>query len=237
MRKINSLLAIVATAALTLLPLSATAAAESAVPTISVQGEGTASAAPDVATVRIGVSTHASDANQAQSENAQISAQVNKAIRALGIGEKDIQTNNYSFYPTYATQNGHRGKIDGYTVNNSVVVTVRNITLTGQVIDAGLQAGANEVSSLDFSVSNQSLIRRDAIIAAVNDAREKAEVIAKALGKHIVGVQNVSENVGFAGARHYNGAMLMSAKAADTSIEAGSLELNATVHIDFILGN
>lgn len=237
MFKVKNVLLALATLAVATLATPVPVSADTSVPTLSVQGEGVANATPDIATITIGVTTHAGDANQAQSENAATSAQVNKAIRALGISEKDIQSSNYSFYPTYKTENGHRSAIDGYTVNNSVVVTVRNISITGQVIDAGLSAGANEISSLDFSVSNQSLVRKEALIAAVNDARDKADVIAKALGKHIVGIQNVSESTGLAGARHFSNAMLLSAKAADTSIEAGTLALNATVHIDFILGN
>ena len=215
------------------------ASAESIVPTLSVMGEGTAYSTPDMAKITVGVTTHSSDANTAQNTNAATSDKVYKAIRALGISEKDIQTNNYNFYPTYQNENGRSSRINGYTVNNSITVTVRNIDLTGKVIDTALNAGANEVSSLDFSLSNQSLIRKEAMLSAINDARDKAEIIAKGLGKHIVGIKNVSESTGYIGSHRYNEAALFSAKMAnaDTNIEAGTLSLKATVNIDFILGN
>lgn len=213
--------------------------AESTVPTLSVTGEGTAYSAPDMAKITVGVTTHASDANTAQNTNAATSDKVYKAIRALGISEKDIQTNNYNFYPTYQNENGRSSRINGYTVNNSITVVVRNIDLTGKVIDASLNAGANEVNSLDFSLSNQSLIRKEATLSAINNARDKAEIIAKGLGRHIVGIKNVSESTGYIGSRRYNNAAIFSAKMAnaDTNIEAGTLSLKATVNIDFILGN
>lgn len=213
--------------------------AESIVPTLSVMGEGTAYSTPDMAKITVGVTTHSSDANTAQNTNAATSDKVYKAIRALGINEKDIQTNNYNFYPTYQNENGRSSRINGYTINNSITVTVRNIDLTGKVIDTALNAGANEVSSLDFSLSNQSLIRKEAMLSAINDARDKAEIIAKGLGKHIVGIKNVSESTGYIGSHRYNNTALFSAKMAnaDTNIEAGTLSLKATVNIDFVLGN
>lgn len=216
---------------------AAAAPAQDNLPLLSVDGEGIGTAAPDRATVTIGVTSHASDAGKAQNDNAWTSEQVNKAIKALGVDSKDIQTNNYSFHPTYRTVDNHRNEIDGYTVNNSIVVIVRDINLVGKVIDSSLRAGANEVSSLDFSASNTQAVRKEALTNAVKDAREKADILAKGLGKHITGIRNISENTGYLETRRYGNAVLTSAKMADTTIEAGSLSLTARVHIDFVLSD
>ena len=207
-------------------------------PTLSVDGQGTGTAAPDMATVTIGVTTQGKDAAKAQNDNAWVSNQIQAAVRGLGIAEKDIQTRNYSFYPNYSTEKDHRNEVTGYTVNNSVIVVVRDIKLTGKVIDAALNNGANEINSLDFSTSDTKAVRKVALLNAVQDARDKADIIAKGLGKRIVGIQNVSESTGYIETRRFGGNMLMAAaKDAATPIAPGSLSLTANVHVDFILSD
>ena len=207
-------------------------------PTVSVDGQGTGTAAPDMATVTIGVTTQGKDAAKAQNDNAWVSNQIQAAVRGLGIEEKDIQTRNYSFYPNYSTDKDHRNEVTGYTVNNSVIVVVRDIKLTGKVIDAALSNGANEINSLDFSASDTKAVREVALLNAIQDARDKADIIAKGLGKRIVGIQNVSESTGYIETRRFGGNMLMAvAKDAATPIAPGSLSLAANVHIDFILSD
>ncbi|WP_337517189.1 SIMPL domain-containing protein [Mitsuokella jalaludinii] len=207
-------------------------------PTLSVDGQGTGTAAPDIATVTIGVTTQGKDAAKAQNDNAWVSNQIQAAVRGLGIEEKDIQTRNYSFYPNYSTDKDHRNEVTGYTVNNSVIVVVRDIKLTGKVIDAALSNGANEINSLDFSASDTKAVREVALLNAIQDARDKADIIAKGLGKRIVGIQNVSESTGYIETRRFGGNMLMAvAKDAATPIAPGSLSLTANVHIDFILSD
>lgn len=207
-------------------------------PTLSVDGQGTGTAAPDMATVTIGVTTQGKDAAKAQNDNAWVSNQIQAAVRSLGIAEKDIQTRNYSFYPNYSTDKDRRNEVTGYTVNNSVIVVVRDIKLTGKVIDAALNNGANEINSLDFSASDTKAVRKVALLNAVQDARDKADIIAKGLGKRIVGIQNVSESTGYIETRRFGANMLMAdAKSAATPIAPGSLSLTANVHVDFILGD
>jgi len=207
-------------------------------PTLSVDGQGTGTATPDMATVTIGVTTQGKDAAKAQNDNAWVSNHIQAAVRGLGIAEKDIQTRNYSFYPNYSTDKDRRNEVTGYTVNNSVIVVVRDIKLTGKVIDAALNNGANEINSLDFSASDTKAVRKVALLNAVQDARDKADIIAKGLGKRIVGIQNVSESTGYIETRRFGGNMLMAvAKDAATPIAPGSLSLTANVHIDFILSD
>lgn len=219
----------------------AEAAQEQQIPTLSVDGEGTASAVPDMATIAIGVTSHASSVAKAQNDNTWSSNQINAAIRALGIAAKDIQTNNYSVNPTYRSDSGHYNEIDGYTVNNTIVVKVRDIKQTGKVIDAALGAGANEINSLNFTASDTEAVRQEALINAIKDARSQADAIAKGLGMRITGVQNVStSNTYMASNRTFASNMLMAkASAADmeTAVEPGSLTMHANVHIDYTLGN
>lgn len=223
--------------ALCLLPCAAQAAEQPARPTLSVDGTGSANAAPDQATVAIGITTHAADAAKAQNDNAWIAEQIQSAIAALGIDAKDIQTQNYSFRPTYRTEDGRRNEINGYTVDNTVLVCVRDIKRTGKVIDAALAHGANEITSLDFSASDTRALRKAALRNAIADAREKADIIAQGLGKRIVGIQTVSESTGLPETRRYAASLMLAAKDAATPIQPGSLTLTANVHIDFLLSD
>lgn len=216
-------------------PEMALAAAEP--PILSVNGEGRAQAAPDQAIVTFSVTSHAADGKAAQRENAAASSALRDAIKAMGIEDKDIQTRDYSFHPTYGQAPGREKEIDGYLARNSIVVTINDITKVGQVIDTALARGANQVSSLEFRLRKEGNLRREALTAAIRDARDKANILAGGLGKRIVGLKSVSESTGSAGQRSYSMAMLAKNSAAEesTPIEAGTLVLEATVHIDYLL--
>lgn len=208
---------------------------------ISVDGSGVVYGTPDTATLSIGVTTSSKDSTEAQNSNASKSSAVQNAIKALGISEKDITTRNYSFRPTYTRDNSGKSKLSGYEVNNSISVKIKDLSKTGTVIDTALNNGATRVNSLDFSISNTKNLRKQALSQAVEDARDKAEIIASGLGKHIIGVKNVTESVSPFNYHHYN--TMFSAKAlssdgnASTPIESGELSLTATVHVDFIINN
>lgn len=206
-------------------------------PVLAVEGTGEGTGTPDMATITIGVTTVDSDATAAQSENAARSTRIQKNIAALGIDEKDIQTRNYNFYPNYQNDETHHNTIVGYTVNNSVVVVVRDLSLVGKVIDSSLENGANEINSLDFTTKDTKKLRKEALTKAVRDARDKAEVIAKGLGKRIVGIKSVRESTGSVMPRRFYAAEMKLGDSNSTPIEAGSLSLSANVNIEFILSD
>ena len=219
-------------------PHSHAAATEKAPSILSVDGRGTAVAAPDRASISIGVTTHAKDAAAAQSENTTCAQSIIAGIKLLGIDAKDIQTSNYSFRPTYSYSENREQEINGYTVDNTILVTIKDIDLIGKVIDTALNHGANQINSLDFQIANTNDLRKTALLAAIRDAREKADIIASGLGHRIVGIQHVSENTGSFQSRKYNSMMLAEASMdAAVPIESGAVSLDANVHIEFILND
>ncbi len=221
--------------AATNLPSAVASQAEDTRPVLSVDGSGTGVADPDMATLTIGITTLSSDAASAQRENANTSSNIQNAIQALGIDPEDIQTSNYSFRPNYQTGDNRQTTIKGYTVNNSITVVVRDLNRIGQVIDASLNSGANEINSLEFSTQNIQPVRKDALMNAVKDAQSKAEILAKGLGRKILGIKSVNESTGGIETRRFSSAPLMLAKDAATPISTGTLSLSANVHIEFIL--
>ena len=218
-------------------PLAKCAAAEKEPPILSVSGSGSVQGAPDQAAITLGVVTRAETAKEAQQENAAKATAIREALSALGVEEKDVKTEDYSFRPEYS-RTGNERVVVGYTASNTMRVQVRNVALVGDVVDAVLASGANTIHSLDFSIKDTDALRRRALESAVKDARDKADAIAHALGARIVGVHHVTENTGMFQPRQSN--MMLMAKSSDamaesTPIDGGTLSLTADVHIDFIL--
>ena len=122
--------------------------------TISVSGSGIATLTPDIAYVNIGVRTESEDAAQAVSKNNSLSQEVSDTIKALGIDEKDIQTTNFSIHPQqeYDPNGKPTGKIN-YVVNNTVYVTVRDLDMVGDLLNAAVSAGANTINGIRFDVA------------------------------------------------------------------------------------
>ncbi len=150
-------------------------------PTLTVTGSGKVYITPDIAYINIGVHTEGSRASQALRENNELSAKVVDAIKALGVEDKDIQTSNFNIYPQQQfTPDGQPTGEIKYVVDNTVYVTVRDLTKLGELLDAAVQAGANTVYGIQFDLSDSSSAMDEARKLAVEDARRTAEKLAEA---------------------------------------------------------
>ena len=206
--------------------------------TISLTGAGSASAQADQATVNLGVQVTSELANDAIRENAEAMSAVIEAIKALGVSEDEIVTTNYSVYPQYDwTDNGRVFK--GYTVTNLVQVTVKDLDIVGDVIDAAAEAGANQINGISFELSDakREELKTNAYIAALTDAQDKADVIAETLGLTLTGVQSVTE-YSYSPVRSYDyvqeSVAMDGAKVAPTPIVSGELSVTVSVQIVFL---
>ena len=214
-------------------------AAEENVPTLSVSGEGIVETAPDRAAISIGVVTQDKDASRAQSANAKAAQDVINSIVALGVERKNINTSDYSFRPTYRQDANHQSILSGYEVRNSVHVMLDDLDLVGKVIDTALNHGANNIDSLDFGIKNRKKLQDEALVLAIRDARQRADLVARELGKTVTGIKEISINTGGVGSMRMNNKMYamaeMAAMDVATPIEAGTLTCSASVHIIFTL--
>jgi hypothetical protein len=206
-------------------------AGDAASGTLSVVGTGVVTTKPDTATVSAGVTTQATKAADAVAENARAMAGVIDALKAAGIGSKDLQTEFVSLQPRY----DDRGvEIVGYAASNSVSATVRDLSKVGGIIDAAVAAGANTVSGPTLARDAQDKLYRDALENAVENAREKAAALARAAGVSLGAIRSLSE-----GSQEVTPVPLagFAARAsAETPIEPGTAELTATVRVVFALG-
>ncbi|MDI9470332.1 MAG: SIMPL domain-containing protein [Bacillota bacterium] len=149
--------------------------------TITVAGTGQAEIKPDQAIIDVGVSTINMEASKASEENAATMQAVIDAVKNAGIPEDAIGTSNYQISPEY-NYYGDEPTFEGYRVLNQLSITVSDISTVAQVLDAAVDAGANEVGGIYFSVMNQNEIYKQALDAAVQDATAKAQTLAQSAG-------------------------------------------------------
>jgi uncharacterized protein YggE len=218
--------------ALLLFSTMTTAQAPAKVHFVRATGEATVSARPDRAQISIGVLTQASTAQAAASANAAQTTQVIDAIkRTLGEGG-ELKTSGYSISPQYQYTAGRAPKTTGYQASNTVLIIVNDLTLLGKVIDAATDSGANNINSVSFSLKDDSHVRNQALAEAASKARGAAESIAKALNTHVVGVleAETAETPTFRPMTRSFAAMA-APQGAPTPIEAGDLDIRATVTV------
>ena len=196
---------------------------------ISVSGEGVVFAAPDVATITLGVNTQAPTAGDALGVNNRDTGAVLALLNDLGIAAKDMQTSNLSLNPLWDHRsNSQKPKITGYQVSNMVTIVVRDLPNLGVVLDRVVSAGANGFHGLQFGISDSDAMRDQARLAAVADARAKAELYAGAAGVKIGRLMSLSES----GGRMPQPMMRMEAMAADgVPVAGGEVGINITVNL------
>ncbi|MCL2604897.1 MAG: SIMPL domain-containing protein [Defluviitaleaceae bacterium] len=206
-------------------------------PTISVAGAGVITAAPDMATVSLGVTTDATAAAQALQRNNTSVEAVIRAIRALGVAEEDIRTQWFSIHQRWNWRDGD-SRPDGYTVNNTVTVTVRNLDIVGEVLGAGVAAGANASSGIQFGILDASDLYLEALALAAQDAQRKANALARALGRTVSGIVTVTETGSFHApvAREFASndmAMLAPQASMEVPVQSGEMMVTARVQVVF----
>lgn len=203
---------------------------------ITVVGTGSAKAVPDVTEWSFGVRSEAETAAAAMSENAAATRRVIDALRAAGVDRDDLRTQQVSLYPRMneeAQVEGAQGTgVVGYTAANTVHVTVEGVDRAGAVVDAAVGAGANEVYGPSLRVSESDEEYGQAVDAAFEDARAKAEAIAAKAGLTLGEPVAVVEGGGGGPIAYGEAAM---ARDAAVPIEAGSQQIQAFLTVTFAI--
>ena len=162
--------------------LAGAALAEDVTRSISVTGTGTVEAAPDMATLMIGVTTQGMTAAEALAANSKATDAVIARLTASGIEARDMQTSNLSINPNWTGYDSASPTISGYVASNMLTVRVRALDTTGAVLDAAVADGANTLNGMTFGLADPEPAYKEARKEAVSDARAKAELLATAAG-------------------------------------------------------
>ncbi len=201
--------------------------------TISVSGIGVASAAPDVVEIQLGVETVNSDASLAIGENTQRMTAVMDVLKEMGIEDKDIQTVKYSMWiEEVRDRQGQPTGETRYHVVNHVRVRLRDLARTGELLQKALEAGANNVGGITFSVADPVALQRAARDQAIADARAKAEQLATGLGAQLGPVRQVSEFGGVVRPQPFE--VMERAMAAEAPVPVAAGEFSVTVQIQVV---
>jgi len=171
----------------------ALAPAQAAEKLVTVTGEATVAVAPDTAMIRLGVGTQEKTARDASEANARQMTAVLTAIKDTGVADRDIQTSRLSLQPQYDPNKSGTARLTGFQASNQVTVRIRDIDKLPTVLDRAITAGANEMSGIEFVVSEQSKLLDQARDDAIADARRKADLYAKAAGAKLGRVVSITE--------------------------------------------
>lgn len=240
--KKNKISLVILLTALSLLVFSTTACAQqgaAASNVITVYGSGLVKVEPNMAEISLSVVTEDPQAKEAQANNARLVNQVTSALQKAGVAKDDIITTGYYLNPRYVYEERKAPRISGYEVRNELNVTLRDITQVGQIIDLAVQNGINQVQNVRFFNQGDVAPKKEALRQAVDDARVKAEVLAAALGKKIVGVQSAT------GTWQDNDPQPIlykqmnlardEAQGAGTSVNPGLVEIRASAEVVYII--
>jgi uncharacterized protein len=210
-------------------PDSATSAADDAEEGITVSGVGTVDAVPDRAELSFGVTTEGTTAKEASTANAERMTELIDALKAAGVRGEEIRTEHVSISPRHSPM-GKR--LPGFVAENSASVQVSS-DRAGAIVDVAVANGATNTSGPSFDVSDRDALYREALQAAVREARKKAEAIASAGGVTVGDVTRVVEGA-TAGPPVY---LEAADRASATPIEPGEEEIQASVTVTFSVGN
>jgi uncharacterized protein YggE len=216
-------------------------------PSIVVTGRGESAAAPDRAVVRLGAVGEAKDAKAAQEQVNQVTRKVIDAVKNVGIDERDVQTSDLSLEPVYShpppipfdqqgrQQQPQEPRITGYRAHNTLEIRVNEIAKVGDVVDAGIGAGANQLQGVSFQLHDDAKPRAEALRQAVEKARADAETLAAALGVQLGPIDEAMTGHADVFPPQPRMARMMAGAAMEmaTPVQPGEVRVHATVSLRY----
>ena len=206
--------------------------------TITISGTDEVVVVPDVAKIQLGIFTTDPEVTKAQKTNTDKMNLVIKAMKDLGLDDKDIKTAYYNVNPEYDWLEGER-VFKGYRVSQAIDLKIRDTGKTGSILDKATELGVNDVGALRFEVDDLDDVKQQARIAALANAKEKAQEMAAALDVKLGRIIGFSEETStpptpYLAKEAYGLGINMEADAAP-AIEPGSSEVSATVYVTYEL--
>ena len=203
---------------------------------LQVSAHGESHRTPDVAEISAGVVTRNGEANAAMRDNANRMNAVIAALKKAGVADRDIQTSSISLDPQYTYSNNQPPTLTGYQASNTVNVRLRDIGKVGDVLDALVKQGANQINGPTFAVDKPDAALDEARTAAIRQAQARADLYATATGLKVRRIVSISESG--AVTQPPRPPMMAMAKSADagTPIAAGENTLGIDLDVEFELG-
>jgi hypothetical protein len=203
---------------------------------ITTHGSGEVDVRPDSVRVDVGVEAQAATLEQARTQANAAMTRAIAALRSLNLPDLTISTRQLRFSPVYAPpKNDMPPSIIGYSASNHVTVTSQNASIdelparAARIVDTAMNAGANNVGSIEFYLADPSTAEDEALARAVENARHDAEVMARAAGVTLGALASMEEATALRVPRMY----ALAASAPATPIEVGSITISSDVTARF----
>jgi uncharacterized protein YggE len=203
---------------------------------VTTSGQAEISMAPDQAWVTVGIEARASKSPEAQRLAAEVMNRIRMQLTALGIPDAAIRTVSFNLNADWDHSNNKR-TLRGYVVTNLVQVRVDDITKVGDVLDRSIASGGNAIHGVRWDIKDRVKVERDALRMAVEDAKQRAEVMVAAAGARLGVVSAINEQ-----RYDYQPKMDMAmmrgpappaAAMPETPISPGEIEVRSTVTVSF----
>ncbi len=204
---------------------------------VSVTGRGEVDAVPDMATLRLGVTSNAKTSTLATESNNQSIRRIFKVLSEKGVQQDDYETTRFQLTPQRQYRKGQPPLITGYQVNNVLVVRIYNLDKVGEIMQAAIDAGGNNFESLVYSVDDTDELMEEARTRAVEDALEKAISLSEPLDAQVgppLSIQEIRQS----GRPFHSPMMMESADAMRSSVPVkgpSELSIACEVQVKFSL--
>lgn len=201
--------------------------------TLTVHGEATVSAQPDIAEIDIGVVSQGPTSQAASDDNVARTKKVSSQLEQF-VPPGDLKSINISVNPNYSyPKDGGSGVIKGYTASNTLRVTVRQISRLRKIIETATQAGASSINRLSFDLQDENAARARALSKAAGQAQSGAEALAASLKLTIGRLVRVEEvqPVVISPAREVEVSALKEPMVSNAAIEPGTIQIHASVNL------
>ncbi|MBO7358366.1 MAG: SIMPL domain-containing protein [Clostridia bacterium] len=205
---------------------------------ISVSGSGETRISADTAVISLGVNARDKNVLKAQQKVNEAIAAIRKALIEQGVPEENITTDYININPIY-DYSFDLARLTAYSANTILAIKVTDMDKVGALIDAAFEAGANDLNGITFSASDTREAKAEALKLAVEDAKQKAEILAAAAGLRITGIEIISEGGVYSYSNTVGNVYTRDMKAeaaygdAATVVQAAKLIVSANVTVTY----
>jgi uncharacterized protein len=203
---------------------------------LDVTARGEVKRVPDVAVISAGVVTQSANAAAAMQENAGRMSRVLAALKKAGVADKDVSTSSISLSPQYRYAENQPPVITGYQASNQVTVRFRDIGKSGAILDILVKEGSNQINGPSLVIDQPEAAQDEARLAAVKQARSRADLYATATGMKVKRIVSITESEGYSGGPVPVMARSMAMESsAKTEVMPGEQSVGITVYVVFEL--
>ncbi len=203
---------------------------------ITVSGSETVKVVPDMAQIRFGITTQAEDAKTCQDNTNKDLSRVLQFLKDSGIPDESVQNSNYGMNPIYDYSSGRTPV--GYEMQATILVSDVTLDQAAVLLTACVDKGINNIDSISYTSSRYKECYEEALVQAIDEARQKAQALAEAGGcalGEVVRIQELSSR----SAQYDSSYVARSANSglmgADMVIEPGQVSVEAMVSVDFAI--